>query len=60
MTVEDVAKLANVSAQTIRIGLRQGVFDFGVAFKRDNSDRYVYIIYPEKVYALYGREAKEC
>lgn len=56
LSVEDVAKMAKTSPQTIRLGLQQGVFDFGVAFKRPDSNRYVYIIYPEKVYKLYGRK----
>ena len=59
MTVEQVAKISGHSAQTIRIGLQMGIFEFGTAFKRTGSQSYTYIIYPEKVFELYGREEKE-
>lgn len=50
MKLEEVAKLLGVSVPTVRIGLQQGVFDFGVAFKRTPESRhYTYVIFPEKV-----------
>lgn len=49
MTPADVGKLFGVNAHTIRLGLQQGIFDFGVAFKKPGSTTYSYIIYPEKV-----------
>lgn len=50
MKVDEVAKLLNVSVPTIRVGLQQGVFDFGVAFKRSpTSKQYTYVIFPAKV-----------
>ena len=55
MTVEDVARISGHGAQTIRLGLRMGIFDFGTAFKREGSENFTYIIYPEKVYELYGK-----
>ena len=58
MKIKEAAKLLNVSESTVRLGLQQGIFDFGVAFKRTpESKNYTYIIYPEKVRALCGREA---
>lgn len=58
MEIKAVAKLLNVSESTIRIGLQQGIFDFGVAFKRTpESKHYTYVIYPEKVKALCGKES---
>lgn len=57
LTVEKVAEITGHSPQTIRLGLQQGVFEFGAAFKRPDSNRYTYVIYPEKVYDLYGRKA---
>ena len=57
MKLKEVAKMLNVSESTIRIGLQQGIFDFGVAFKRSpESSNYTYVIYPEKVRALCGKE----
>lgn len=56
ISVERVAAITGHIPQTIRIGLQQGIFDFGVAIKRPNSNRYTYIIYPEKIYQLYGRK----
>lgn len=56
MTVEEAAKIIKASPQTIRVGLQQGIFEFGVALKRPESNRYTYVIYPERVYDLYGRK----
>ena len=50
MTVNDVAKLLGKSPLTIRVGLQQGIFPFGVALKtREDRKNYTYIIYPELV-----------
>ena len=50
MKVKEVAALLGVSENTIRVGLQQGVFGFGVAFKSNpNSKHYTYVIFPEKV-----------
>ncbi|MBQ6945393.1 MAG: hypothetical protein IJN43_13860 [Ruminococcus sp.] len=57
MKVEDVARMSGHSPQTIRLGLRLGIFDFGTAFKREGSENFTYIIYPEKVYELYGKRS---
>jgi hypothetical protein len=59
MRVEEVAKLLNTTPATIRIGLQQGVFPFGVAFKTKEANKnYTYVIYPEKV-RQYAGEQKE-
>lgn len=58
MTVSDVARLLNVSELTVRVGLQQGAFPFGTAFKRkDDNKKYKYIIFDEKVREYIG--AKE-
>lgn len=59
MKVEEVAKMLGVTPLTVRIGLQQGVFDFGVAFKtREDSKHYTYVIYPEKVKEICGEKKK--
>ena len=55
MTVNDVAKLLGKSPLTIRVGLQQGIFPFGVALKtREDRKNYTYIIYPELVKRYVG------
>lgn len=57
MKVSEVAKMLNVSELTVRVGLQQGVFPFGVAFKRsENSKNYKYIIFDAKVIEYIGRK----
>lgn len=59
MTINEVAELLGTTPLTIRIGLRMGVFDFGVAFKTNpNNKNYKYVIYPELV-RQYAGEKKE-
>lgn len=59
MRVEDVARLTGHSPLTIRIGLQQGVFPFGVALKTsDDRKNYTYVFFPEKVKEYLG-EMKE-
>lgn len=55
ITVEEAARIMGKSPQTVRIGLQQGVFPFGTAFKLHNSNKYVYEIYPARFYELYGK-----
>ena len=55
MTVKEAAKVTGLGEQTIRIGLQQGALEFGTAFKREGSNSFIYVIYPERVYELYGR-----
>lgn len=55
MTVNDVAKLLGKSPLTIRVGLQQGIFPFGVALKtREDRKNYTYVIYPNKVKEFLG------
>lgn len=46
MTIKEVARELGTSQQTVRIGLQQGVFPFGVAVK--SSSKYTYVIPREK------------
>ena len=57
MTVKDVAKMIGCSELTVRVGLQQGVFPFGTAFKTKESNKsYVYVIYAEKVREYIGEK----
>lgn len=59
MKVKEIAKLLNTTEATIRIGLQQGVFPFGTAFKtKPNNKQYTYIIYPAKVAEYLRKEQK--
>lgn len=59
MRVEDVAKLLGTTPLTIRVGLQQGKFPFGVAFKiNESSKNYKYVIYPEIVRQYCGKIEK--
>lgn len=50
MKVKEVAEMLGTTEATIRIGLQQGVFPFGVAYKtKPTNKNYVYVIFPEKV-----------
>lgn len=60
MTVNEVAKLLGKSPLTIRVGLQQGIFPFGVALKtREGRKNYTYIIYPELVKQYCGGQNDE-
>lgn len=60
MKINEVAKMLDTTPLTIRIGLQQGVFPFGVAFKRRaDSKNYTYIIYPEKLREYCGGKEYE-
>lgn len=50
MKIKEIAKLLGTTESTIRCGLQQGIFDFGVAFKRTpGTKNFTYVIFPEKV-----------
>ena len=50
MKIAEVAEMLDTTPLTIRIGLQNGVLEFGVAFKRRaDSKKYTYILYPEKL-----------
>lgn len=50
MKTDDLAKLLHKSKPTIMSGIKQGVFPFAVAFKRDeHNKKYKVFIFEEKV-----------
>lgn len=60
MRIKEVAELLGVTEQTVRVGLQQGVFPFGVAFKRDERRKnYTYVIYPQKLKEYAGESKGE-
>lgn len=60
MKVEEAARLLETTPLTIRVGLQQGVFPFGVAFKlKESNKNYKYVIYPEKVREYAGKKGGE-
>ncbi|WP_084676246.1 helix-turn-helix domain-containing protein [Carnobacterium pleistocenium] len=54
--IETAAKLMGKSKQFIRVGLQQGVFEFGYAVKM--IGRYSYHISPKKFYEYIGMKLK--
>lgn len=58
MKIKDLAKMLDVSVETVRVGLQIGVFPFGTAFKAKGSTHYTYIIYPKKVDEYIGEIQK--
>lgn len=48
ITVQQVAELMGIDAQSLRIGLQQDKIPFGTAWKAEGSTKYTYIIYPKK------------
>lgn len=55
LTIARVAEITGKGKQTIRVALQHGILPYGTAFKLPGSSRYVYEIYPEKFYSLYGK-----
>ena len=50
MKVKEVAEMLGTTEATIRVGLQQGMFPFGVAYKtKPENKNYVYVIFPAKV-----------
>lgn len=54
ITIERAAAIMGVSQQTVRVGLRKGIFPFGAAVQLPGSSRFTYIIYPAEFERLYG------
>ncbi|KXB60585.1 hypothetical protein [Lachnoanaerobaculum saburreum] len=52
ISVEQAAKLLGASPQFVRIGLRQGILDFGMAVKM--SKHWTYVITKQKFEASTG------
>lgn len=50
-----IAEAMGVPVQAIRVGLQQGVFNFGTAIQQ-SGQKYSYIIYPEKAREIVGAE----
>ena len=47
ITTAMMADALGVPVQTIRVGLQQKVFDFGIAMQQSGR-KYTYVIFPEK------------
>lgn len=52
--INELAKAIGKDAQYIRIGLQQGVLNFGYAMKKDNSSEYNYYCPDKKVWEEAG------
>ena len=50
-----MAEAMGMPAQAIRLGLQQGVLNFGVAMQQSGR-KYTYIIFPEKAREIVGAE----
>lgn len=51
--INELAKAIGKDAQYIRIGLQQGVLNFGYAMKKDNSSEYkASFVYDKSAFAL--------
>lgn len=48
MLVEEAAKALEMSPQTLRLALQQGLLPFGIAVKT-SPNRYTYKIFPERL-----------
>lgn len=52
--VTELAKAIGKDAQYIRIGLQQGILDFGYAMRKENSTEYNYYCPDKKVWEQTG------
>lgn len=52
--VTEIAKAMHKDAQYVRVGLQQGAFKFGYAFKLDGSNEYNYYCPDRKVWEEIG------
>lgn len=57
MLVSEAAKQLGMNTQTLRLALRQGLFDFGVAIKT-SKNRYTYYINESKLLKYLGKESE--
>lgn len=48
------ASVLHVDAQTVRLLLQNKLVDWGIAYKRGNSKKFSYLIYPKKFYEATG------
>lgn len=56
ITVQTAAKVLKMDAQTVRLLLRQGLVDWGLATKLPGSKQWSYIIYAAPFKQLTGYE----
>lgn len=54
ISVATAAKVLKMDAQTVRLLLRQGEVQWGIAFKRPGSKQWTYIVYSEPFRQLTG------
>ena len=52
--ITEIARAMHKDAQYIRVGLQQGIFQFGYAIKLDNSKEYSYYCPDRKVWEEIG------
>ena len=50
ITVKEAARLMGKSEMFVRMGLRSGTLEFGIAQKMPNSSKYTYYICPKQFY----------
>lgn len=48
------AKAMRVDSQTVRLLLQNNLVDWGICFKRGDSNQYTYLIYPKKFFEATG------
>ena len=48
-----VSKSLGISVESLRLGLRKGVFPFGTAYQTDKG-LWTYVLYPEKIKEYIG------
>lgn len=56
ISIINASILMGISQQTLRCGLKAGLFSFGVAIKNNDSMRHVYYINPYQFYTYLGRK----
>lgn len=54
MITDKVAQALGKSPQTIRVGLQLNKYPFGIAYKREGSSRYTYVLWPPLVRQYVG------
>ena len=52
--VKVAAEALKMDCQTVRLLLQNNLVEWGIAFKRGNSQQYSYLIYPKKFYEITG------
>ena len=58
LSPEETGRLIRMRAQSVRLGLQQGRFPFGIAIQKPNG-RWTYNIIASKVYEYAGLKEKE-